>query len=156
MDDFLSSKFARFFLLPSVWFVSSLSFWKRNADLIPRRVRRYIHMKYSYPNAVRRRVRTSSCSLIILNQRKSPSATRVSKEIETEFRSSFSLKSRKFLRGVMSSFDSRGWTQAIKHMAPVPMLGAPPPATSGDSPPLTRLSVYNFCHFLPCYWYRKV
>ena len=66
MDGFSSSKIARFFLLPSVWFVSSLSFWKRNADLIPKRVRRYFQNSYSYPNAVRRSVRTSSCSLIIL------------------------------------------------------------------------------------------
>merc|ERR1712224_814859 len=66
---------------------------------IPKRVRRYFQNSYSYPNAVRRRVRTSSCSLIILNQRKSPSATRVSKEIETEFRSSFFQKSRFFPKG---------------------------------------------------------
>jgi hypothetical protein len=63
---FFVQKSPDFFLLPSVWFVASLCFWKRNADLIPKRVRRYFQNSYSYPNAVRRSVRTSSCSLIIL------------------------------------------------------------------------------------------
>ena len=75
------SKIPRFFFVAVRFgFVASLCFWKRNADLIPKRVRRYFQNSYSYPNAVRRSVRTSSCSLIILNQRKSPSATLVSKE----------------------------------------------------------------------------
>ena len=45
-------------------FLPSL-FVKRNADLIPKRVRRYFQNSYSYPNAVRRSANTSSCSLII-------------------------------------------------------------------------------------------
>ena len=83
-----------------------------------------------------------------LNQRNLPSATLVSKEIETEFRSSFSLKSRKFLRGVMSSFDSRGWTQAIKHMAPVPTLGAPPPCNLGRFASFNTFVRIQFLSFL--------
>ena len=81
-------------------FLPSL-FGNETLTSLPKRVKRYIHMKYSYPNAVRRTVRTSSCSLIILNQRKSPSATRVSKEIETDFfrRRFFSKSREKFPKG---------------------------------------------------------
>ena len=80
MDDFLSSKIARFFLLPSVWFVSSLSFWKRNADLTSK-TRKTVHsQQVLVPKRGKKKYQHFIYFINYLSQRKLPSATLVSKE----------------------------------------------------------------------------
>ena len=93
---FFVFKNRQIFLLPSVWFVSSLSFWKRNADLTSK-TRKTVHsQQVLVPKRGIKKYQHFIYFINYLNQRKLPSATRVSKEIETEFRSSsFFQKSRK-------------------------------------------------------------
>ena len=66
LDGFSSSKIARFFCCrPFGLFLPSL-FGNETLTSLPKRVKRYIHNKYSYPSAVRRSINTSSISLTIL------------------------------------------------------------------------------------------
>ena len=148
MDGFSSSKIARFFVV-AVRLVCCFPLFLETKRWPHSKTRKAVLSKQLFvPKRGKKKCSHFFMFVNHLNQRNLPSATLVSKEIETEFRSSFSLKSRKFLRGVMSSFDSRGWTQAIKHMAPVPTLGAPPPCNLGRFASFNTFVRIQFLSFL--------
>ena len=89
MNDFSSRKKSPDFFCCPVWFVSSLSFWKRNADLIPKTRKTVLSKQVFVPKRGKKKCEHFFLFVNYLNQRNLPPATLVSKEIETEFRSSF-------------------------------------------------------------------
>ena len=98
---FFVFKNRQIFLLPSVWFVSSLSFWKRNADLTSK-TRKTVHsQQVLVPKRGKKKYQHFIYFINYLSQRKLPSATLVSKEIETNFfrRRFFSKSREKFPKG---------------------------------------------------------
>ena len=105
---FFVFKNRQIFLLPSVWFVSSLSFWKRNADLIPKTRKTVLSKQVFVPKRGKKKYQHSLYPVNHLNLRKSPSATLVSQEIETDFsRPRFSKSREKSPKGRGRSWSSR-------------------------------------------------
>jgi len=74
---FFVFKNRQIFLLPSVWFVSSLSFWKRNADLIPKTRKTVLSKQVFVPKRGKKKCEHFFLFVNYLNQRNLPPATLV-------------------------------------------------------------------------------
>ena len=91
---FVLNKSPDFFLMPSVWFVSSLFIGKRNAGLTSK-TRKAVYSQYLFiPKRGEKKCDHFFLFVNHLNQRKSPSAPLLSQEIESEHRFVFFQKSR--------------------------------------------------------------
>jgi hypothetical protein len=100
MNDFSSRKKSPDFFCCPVWFVSSLSFWKRNADLIPKTRKTVLSKQVFVPKRGKKKCEHFFLFVNYLNQRNLPPATLVSKEKKTVLDRVFSKSSCRFSREV--------------------------------------------------------